>query len=172
MFKQMNYGLGILLSFAMASESLAIGSAFISNEVPSARSAGQGYVGVAGQNNDPTSAYSNPAAMTSLKGTQATAGLTWENIHGSYKDDAGTQTKERVTNVGVPNMAVTQSFMDGKLAAGLSVQSPYGLETYWGSNSPLRYVATDSRLDMVEVSPAVAYQIHPMVSVGAGVDYV
>src|SRR5258708_2425729 len=108
MFTNMKYVLGALMSFCMFSESLAIGGSFIGNEVPSARAAGQGYVGVAGQNNDPTAVYSNPAAMTSLKGTQATFGTTFENIHGGFKNDAGTETKERVTNVGVPNFSVTQ----------------------------------------------------------------
>src|SRR5207302_6277579 len=76
------------------------------------------------------------------------------------------------TNVAVPNASVTQSFMDGKLGAGLTVQSPYGLETHWDANSPMRYVATNSVLHMVDVSPAIAYQVHPKVSVGAGIDYV
>src|SRR3989344_4779558 len=121
--------LAIVLSFFMASESWALGTAFIGNEVPSARAAGQGYVGVAGQNNDPTAVFTNPGALTNLKGTQVTAGGHWENIHGSYKDDAGNTTKEKVVNVIVPNLSLTQSFMDGKLAAGLGIQSPYGLET-------------------------------------------
>jgi len=90
--------------------------------------------------NDPTAVFTNPAAITSLKGTQATFGWHWENIHGGYVDNAGNETKERVVNVGVPNTSVTQSFMDGKLAAGLSIQSPFGLETHWDGNSPLRYV--------------------------------
>src|SRR5258706_16425557 len=114
----------------MVSESFA-GGAFIGNEVPSARAAGQGYVGVAGQNNDPTAVYTNPGAMTSLKGTQATMGLHWENVHGSYQDNVGNTTKERVVNVAVPNFSTTQSFMDGKLSAGLRSQSPYGVETNW-----------------------------------------
>jgi len=171
MFSQMKYVLGVLLSLSLVSESYAVGGAFIGNEVPSARSAGQGYVGVAGQSDDPTTVFSNPAAMTNLKGTQLTVGSAWENIHGGYQDNAGNQTKERVTNAGVPNASATHSFLDGKLGAGLSVQSPFGLESYWPGNSPLRYVATDSRLDMVDITPAVAYQVIPMVSVGAGVDY-
>src|SRR5262249_42450251 len=141
-------------------------------EVPSARAAGQGFVGVAGQNNDPTAVFTNPGAMTALKGTQVTVGTAWENIHGAYQDDAGNTTKERVVNTAVPNISVTQSFMDGKLAAGLGVQSPYGLETNWDGNSPLRYVATTSRLHMVDIMPAVAYQVHPMFSIGAGAHYV
>jgi len=172
MFNHAKVVLGVLLSFIMVSQSYAVGGSFISNEVLSARSAGQGYVGVAGQNNDPMAVYTNPAAMTALKGTQVTVGGTLENIHGSYQDNAGVESKERVTNVGVPNLAATQNFMDGKLAVGLSVQSPFGLETHWDANSPMGAVATNSRIGMTDVTPAVAYQIHPMVSVGAGADYV
>jgi long-chain fatty acid transport protein len=164
--------MGIGMSLALASQAMAIGGSNIGNEVPSARSAGQGYVGVAGQNNDPAVVWSNPGAITNLKGTQLTVGAHWENIHGSYESDAGATTKARPVNVAVPNMSLTQSFMDGKLGAGLTVQSPYGLETNWPGNSPLRYVATNSRLATTIISPAVAYQVHPMISVGAGVDYV
>src|SRR5205807_6686117 len=101
--KMMRASLAVVLTLGMESSAFAIGGSFIGNEVPSARAAGQGYVGVAGQNNDPTAVFTNPAAMTSLKGTQATFGIHYENIHGAYKDDAGNETKERVTNVGVPN---------------------------------------------------------------------
>ncbi len=155
----------------MGSDVWAIGGSFIGNEVPSARSAGQGYVGIAGQNNDPTAVYANPGAMTNLKGSQITVGTHWENIHGSFQDDLGNQTKERVVNVAIPNISMTQSFMEGKLSAGLSSQSPYGLETNWDGNSPMRYVATNSRLHMVDITPAVAYKVHPMLSIGAGADY-
>ena len=172
MLKHTKYLLGVLLSFLMVSESFAIGGAFIGNEVPSARSAGQGYVGTAGQNDDPTTVYSNPAAMTALPGTQLTLGAQWENIHASYQDNSGNETKARVTNVGVPDFSTTQNLMDGKLAVGLSVQSPFGLESHWDGNSPIGTVATNSRVNLTEVMPAVAYQVHPMVSVGVGADYV
>jgi long-chain fatty acid transport protein len=163
--------LGIILSFFMTTESFAVGSSFIGNEAPGARGAGEGYVGVAGTTEDLAAVYLNPGAITSLKGTQVSLGTTWENIHGSYQDNSGNQTKERVVNGLVPNFAVTQSFMDGRLGAGLAVESPYGLETNWDGNSPLRYVATNSRLRMVDVTPAVAYKISPVVSIGAGADY-
>ena len=172
MKKFMSQALTVVLSLGIGSNAFAIGSGFIGNETPSARAAGSGYIGVAGQNNDPTAVFTNPAAMTALKGTQATVGATWENVHGDYVDNSGNETKERVTNAAVPNFSVTQSFMDGKLSAGLSAQSPYGLETRWDSNSPIRYVATNSVLHMVDITPAVAYQVHPMVSVGVGADYV
>src|SRR5690349_19641128 len=98
MMKSLRVGLAVVLTSGMGANAFAIGGDFIGNEVPSARAAGEGYVGVAGQNNDPTAVFSNPAAMTALKGTQATLGMTWENIHGDFQDVAGNETKERVTN--------------------------------------------------------------------------
>ncbi len=163
--------LAVLLSMGMGTEAMAIGGANIGNEVPSARAAGQGYVGVAGVNNDPTAVYSNPAAITRLKGTQFTFGGTFENVRGSYENAAGAETKAKIANVVVPNASFTQSFMEGKLGAGLSVQSPFGLETSWPGNGPMRYVATNSRLRMVEISPVLAFQVHRAFSVGAGPDY-
>jgi long-chain fatty acid transport protein len=164
--------LAAILVSLIATDSFAIGGALIGNEVPSARAAGQGYVGVAGQNNDPTAVYTNPGAMTKLDGTQATFGLHYENVNPSYESDAGVEHDANTTNVVVPNFSMTQSFLDGRLSAGLSTQSPFGLETHWPGDGPLRYVATDSRLGMVEVMPAVAYEVTPMFSIGAGLKYV
>ena len=130
-------GLGILLSMGMVSNSWELAKrANIGNEVPSARAAGQGYVGVAGQNEDPTVAWSNAGGITGLPGTQFTIGGHWENVNGSYENDSGEETKERVTNVVVPNMSATHTFLDGQVGFGLSVQSPFGLETHWDGNSP------------------------------------
>src|SRR4051812_46226360 len=104
--KQQKRFLGIVLSLGIASQAFGIGGSFIGNEVPSARAAGQGYVGVAGQNNDPTAVYSNPGAMTSLKGTQATFGLHWENIHGGDEENAGGEAKEKGDNIGGAHLPV------------------------------------------------------------------
>lgn len=158
--------------FGFNSTVLAVGGGAIGNEVPSARTVGQGYVGVAAQNEDPSVAYINPAGLTLLKGTHITLGGAWENFHGNYEADSGVKTKMRSVDAFVPNASVSHSFMDGKLGTGLSLQSPYGLETHWPGNSQLRYIATDSKLHMIILSPAVAYKVHPMVSVGVGADYV
>jgi long-chain fatty acid transport protein len=172
MRKLIQASLAVLLSLSLASPMLAVGGANFSNEVISARSAGQGYVSVAAQNDDPMTVYSNPGGIPKLKGTQLTYGFHWENIHGNYETDTGVKSKMKSDDLYVPNLAVTQNLMDGKLGLGLSVTSPYGIDTHWPGNGPLRYVATDTRLGMVIISPAVAYQVLPMVSVGVGADYV
>lgn len=164
----------VIFSFFMVSESFAVGSAAIGNEVNSARSLGQGGASVAAVEEDPTTVYENPAGLTALKGTQLTLGGVWENLHGYYDNQSGTTEKMRSIDVLVPNFAATQSLMDGKLGVGLAAVSAYGLESHWpgDANSPLRYITTNSRLHIIDVTPAVAYQIHPMVSVGVGADYI
>jgi len=162
--------LGVILTLFIVSESWAIGGANIGNEALSARSLGQGAVGIAAENDDPATVYSNPAGMTRLMGTQATHGGTWENLHGNYTSAAGASSKMRSIDVGVPNFAFTQNLIDGKLGVGLGVESPYGLETHW-QDGPLRFVATNSRIHLVDVTPGVAYQVIPMMSVGFGADY-
>jgi len=170
--KLIRVSLAAFLSFGVSTNALAAGGGYIGNEVPSARSAGQGYVGVAAQSEDPTTVFLNPAGIGELKGTQVTVGAHYENINGKYVNDSGAETKARLGNIAVPNMSATHNLMDGKIGLGFSVQSPFGLETHWGGDSPLRYVATDSRLGIVNMTPAVSYQIHPMVSIGAGAKYV
>jgi long-chain fatty acid transport protein len=161
----------LLLSGGFAMNSWAVGGASLANEVLSARSAGQGYVAIAGQNDDPTTVYSNPAGITKLLGTQVTLGAHWESIHPTYDADSGDRTRARPSNVIVPNFALTQSFADGQWGAGVAVESPFGLETHWGATSPLRYVATDTRLRTIIVTPAVAYKPISAFSVGVGLDY-
>lgn len=163
--------IGILMSMGMTANSWAIGGANIGDEVPSARAAGQGYTGIAGQNDDPTVAWSNAAGIVLLPGTQFTVGGTYENIRGKYESPSGTETKERVTNVVVPNMSLTHTFSDGQIGLGIAVQTPYGLETHWG-DGPLRYVATDSRLATTFISPSVSAKFDPTFTLGAGFDFV
>jgi len=155
----------------MVSNSFAAGAAAFGNEVISARSGGQGGTGVAAQSNDPGVVYFNPAGLTKLEGTQVTQGLTWINLHGDYKDDSGHITKMRSIDGVVPNIAVTHRFLDGKLGTGLAVESPYGLESHWPGNGPFNGVATNSKLHLVNISPAVGYQILPTVSLGFAADY-
>jgi len=161
----------LVMAGTIAADSFAAGAAAFGNEVVSARAMGQGGVGVAAQSNDPAAVFINPAGLTQMPGTQASYGVSWENLHGMYTDDAGDKTKMRSVDAAVPNFAFTHTMMDGKLGMGLSTEAPYGLETHWSGDSPLRYVTTNSKLHMVVLSPAVAYQIDPRVSVGAGADY-
>lgn len=53
---------------------------------------------------------------------------------------------------------------------GLSVVSPFGLSTNWGTESPVRYAATLSELQTIDFSPELGAQITDHFSFGAGLD--
>ncbi len=186
MKKRLKAVVGALLSLTMCSQAFALGAASYSSELISTRSLGEGGTGVAGTQNDPTSVYTNPAAMTILKGTQATIGLTYVNASPTFTNAAtsggfgasqytagqpGQVSGARATSVIVPSFAATTQFLDGKLAAGLAVVTPYGLETHFDGDSPIRYATTDARLRIIDITPSVAYKVNDVFSVGVGVDY-
>lgn len=186
MKKRLQAGLGALLALSMTGQAFALGTASYSSELISTRSLGQGGTGVAGVHNDPIAVYTNPAAMTSLQGTQVAVDLTYVNGSPKYTSNItspgglasnytqanqGDVSGARATSAVVPSFAATTQFLDGKLAAGLAVVTPYGLETHWDGDSPIRYAATDARLRVLDITPSVAYKINDVVSVGAGFDY-
>jgi len=177
MKKRLHSVVGTLLSLTVAGQAFALGSGSYSTELISARSLGQGAVGVAGVDLDSTSPYLNPAAMTSQSGTNVTLGGVYANSspefhdNGSAAGNGATVTGARATSVFVPNFGVTTQLMDGKLAIGLAVVDAYGLETHWDDDSPVRYQATNTRLRIVDITPDVAYKVSDSFSVAAGADY-
>src|SRR5205823_1818674 len=62
--------------------------------------------------------------------------------------------------------------LDGRLVLGLAVVAPYGAQRHWNGDGPMRYFATDSRVRIVDVSPAAAWRFSEEFSAGAGFDYV
>ncbi len=174
------------LSLTMCGQAFALGSASYSSELISTRSLGQGGTGVAGTQDDPVVGYTNPAGLTLMKGTQISAGLSYANAHPSFKSavnssgfgtsvysksSAGQVSGGRATSVLVPSFGATIRSEDGRWAAGMAVVSPYGLETHFSGDSPVRYQSTDSRLRIVDVTPTVAYKVCSGFSVGVGYDY-
>lgn len=184
--KRLHPALGAVLSLALGGRAFALGTASYSSELISARSLGQGGTGVAGTQNDPVAAYTNPAGMTSMAGTQVTGGLAYVNARPTFtnavkssgfgtsaysRGNPGEVSGARATSVLVPDFGATTRLLDGRLAAGLTLVSAYGLETHFDGDSPVRYQSTDSRLRIIDLTPSVAYKICDGFSAGAGLDY-
>jgi long-chain fatty acid transport protein len=53
---------------------------------------------------------------------------------------------------------------------GLSLAVPFGLKTDYGRSTPVRYAATKSYLEVVDLSPAVGFNITKKISLGVGLD--
>ena len=164
-------GLGLLTVSYGSSRVWASGAAAFGDEVLSARSVGGGQIGVAGQSDDPATIYFNPAGMTALPGTQITLGVTAIDLNGKYRSPFGVESKSINGRGVVPNFAVTQRLLDDRLSIGFAAEAPYGFKSNWPADGPLRYVATNSHLYMVDLTPAVAYQFTPWISAGVAADF-
>jgi long-chain fatty acid transport protein len=62
--------------------------------------------------------------------------------------------------------------MNDKLAVGLGVNNPFGLETHWSNTSETSQVATFSHIETTEFNPNIAYKITDKLSIAAGIAYV
>lgn len=53
---------------------------------------------------------------------------------------------------------------------GVSVVSPFGLQTGYAQTSPIRYSATDTKLITIDISPSLGFKVTNKFSLGAGFD--
>lgn len=147
----------------------AVGSGGYTNQVvdTKALSMGNAFTAVA---DNPSALFFNPAGLATL-GTQATVGVAPTFSRTEYRPSSG-GSEERTSNptILVPNLFATHQLSDD-LGLGVGIFSPFGLETHWSNTGSLRYVATDSRLRVVEMSAGAGYRPIPTLSIGAGAVY-
>lgn len=158
-----------LAALLLARGAWAVGSGGYTNQVVGAKalSMGNAFSAVA---DDATALFFNPAGLATL-GTQATVGVAPTFSRTDYRPSSG-GSEESTDNspILVPNLFATHQLND-VLGVGVGIFSPFGLETHWSNTGSLRYVATDSRLRVVEMSAGVGYRPVPTLSIGAGAVY-
>jgi long-chain fatty acid transport protein len=164
--------LAISLASSFTSNSWAVGASGFSTQLVGAKALGQGNA-FAGEADDPSALYFNPAGITQLKGTQLSVGGTGlipiiDRTGAGVPDDP----MKREVSV-IPNFYLTQTapYGNDKVSIGVGLTSPFGVTTEWAPTSSVRYVATTSKFEMVNVNPSVAYKVTDELSLGAGVDY-
>ncbi|MHC4448738.1 MAG: OmpP1/FadL family transporter [Planctomycetota bacterium] len=124
--------------------------------------------------------YWNPASMAALaKGWNYNAGAHAIFVEGEFQDTgstsaAGTPMTGRSSDSSrewglIPNFYMTKNIGD-KWVVGLGFNVPFGLETSWSPNSTVRYFATDSKITVLNIEPAVSYRISKQWSVGVGLN--
>lgn len=143
-------------------------------------SIGNYHAGYAAAANDASTAFYNPAGIIRIKNQQAVfAGI---GVVSDFKY-VGTV---RVNTIGgglTPLSATAQggafSFIPSlhyvapvseHVGFGFSIAVPFGLKTDYGFNSPLRYVATTTSVQVIDVSPSLGVLVTDKASVGFGLD--
>lgn len=167
---------------AMMSNQISYAGAFGLYTESSAVAIGNYAAGIAAEASDASTAWYNPAGLVLLKKQEAvlsgvgvfpsskltgTSSYTTPDYPPAYVQSfSGLQGAE---DAGVP--AFHYALPLGERAAfGFSVVVPFGLSTYWGTTSPVRYAATRTQLHTVDVSPDIAGKLTDNLSFGAGID--
>lgn len=123
------------------------------------------------QADSPSAVYYNPAGMSQLDGTQISLGSEFILLQTEYENVAGISEDLEEEWTPVPHIYLTSDFNTEKLTFGLGIYAPFGLGTSWKDTGLLRYVATNTDFNMVNINPGVSYQLSPGLSLAVGVDY-
>jgi long-chain fatty acid transport protein len=135
---------------------------------------------VVASGSDATVTIVNPALLVQIEGLQADFGaLTFyrpDEI--SFARAADLFSPQGYPRVSVDSLSVAPyagvalAPADQEWAFGFGISVPFADQLDWPNTGPNRYWATLTEFSFVYLTPAVAWQVHPKLSIGLGVDYV
>jgi long-chain fatty acid transport protein len=149
-------------------------------ETQGGRALGSAYAGGAAFDGDASAVWFNPAGMLLLHSTTVTAGLPVVDLTIDYHDSgastgpgglplSGPRTRDAGTIVPVPHLYAVWP-VNGRIAAGLGFNTPFGLGTDYGNDWVGRYQAVRTQLVVYNLNPSVAFALTDQLSLGAGID--
>ncbi len=166
----------------IAGNASAAGFAIAENSVTGL---GGAFAGGAAIASDASTVWYNPAGMSRLKGAQIHAGMHYIAPTFDFKNTGSVQTLGGTTtgallptalqNDGggkaavVPNFYYTRKLTD-VVNVGLGINVPFGLATEYDEDWVGRYHTIDSEIHTMNFNPALSWQVHDRVSVGAGLN--
>ncbi len=134
----------------------------------------------AAQADDPSAVHFNPAAMTELQGLQMTMGTLLVNGQIDVRPSLGPAIEgdfgSTFANPPPSSFFVTARLSDlgalsfDSLTLGLGVYSAFGNLTHYPRTSSLAPVLTSSASPILDITPTVAFRVHPSLAIGVGLD--
>ncbi len=143
----------------------------------SAADEGDAFAGAPSAADTPATVFNNPAGMTQLPGVQVSLGASLIDptfvFHGGATNAfgqpiAGSTNPDGGHAAMVPYGEVSYQ-LSPDITVGLALTSPYGLSSYFGPDFVGRYQADKTELETFNFNPAIAWQVAPWLSLGAGV---
>ncbi|MCX7122239.1 MAG: OmpP1/FadL family transporter [Gammaproteobacteria bacterium] len=130
----------------------------------------------------------NPATLSTIKGTEIYLGATELMPDVGYNNAqanidyfgthpvTGVNSESNITlSAFVPDAYIGTSLFprltDNNLKIGLGIDAPFGLETNYNSDWVGQYNALESKIQVINVFPTIAYQITPKLSAGASINF-
>ena len=177
---KLKYVFASLLSLAISQSAFATGF-FLPYE--SISDVGVGLAGGAALAEDASTNYNNSAGITRLKHPQlvvGAVGVFGRNTFNGTMTNPGALSLSPVTETGtvrgglgrgvVPNMHYATP-LSHNFSAALSIVVPYALGLSFPSDSLVRYEIIYGKQGGVDISPSLAYQVTPQLSIAAGPDF-
>jgi long-chain fatty acid transport protein len=171
-----------MLTKAILACSIFIGLLFLSYGVKKAHSGGYaippqtakaestGGAAVAGVT-DPSAVYVNPAGLTQIDGNQVEGGLTYINTISSIKN-SGAKSRNIHDDDLLPNLFANYRIPNTKVSLGIGSYTPFGLATSYKPAAFTRYAAIRSELRTMYITPTIAWEPVPYLSIGGGISFV
>lgn len=161
----------------MSGSAMASGFALVEQ---SGSGLGNAYAGGAASAEDASTIFYNPAGMSRLKGRQLVVGGSIITPSIKFSDAGSSPAALQTSNNGnggdagssalVPNAYFSMQ-VDPKTHIGLGINSPFGLQTEYGSNWIGRFQAMKSSIQTINLNPSISYDLNEQVSLGAGLNY-
>ncbi|MBJ7537586.1 OmpP1/FadL family transporter [Marinomonas transparens] len=171
-----------VVAVSVAAASSAFSSGFALND-HSATASGTALAGAAASNADISFSFWNPALFanadkTTLYASGAYVVPSMDVTINSAKDAQGrdlaasspTTSSDSVDNALIPSFYFAKPISD-KTVAGISLNVPFGLSGDYGDKWAGRFHATETALQDIALSFALAHRVNDMVSVGASVQF-
>src|SRR5450631_1628517 len=167
-----------MLSLAAGHTGLAYGSAFALQE-QSGSGLGNAFAGGAASAEDASTIFTNPAGMSRLTNTQAVIAGSLICPSAKFSNSAslpaalqplGGDGGDAGSCAGVP-AAYLAVPINNQWSVGLGVNAPFGLKTEYDSDWLGRFQAVKSKVETLNVNPAVSFKASDMVTIGGGASY-
>ena len=154
------------------------GTGFQLNE-NSASSLGNANAAGAAFTDDVSAMWWNPAALSQFNKMQAAAAFHVITPSIKFKNDASLPASNQPLggdggdaggNNFVPNMYLVVP-INAQWSFGLGINAPFGLETDYDNGWLGRYQALNSKIETINVNPAISFKVSPTLAIGVGANY-
>ena len=156
----------------------AFGSAFALQE-QNASGLGHAYAGGAAAAEDVSTIFFNPAGLVRLATSQLviagnlicpSAKFSNNASQNALNQPLGGTGGDAGSCAGVPNLYLGVPFTD-KWSFGLGINAPFGLKTEYDSNWLGRFQAIESKIETININPALSWEPTKNLTIGAGASW-
>ena len=157
----------------------ALGAAFALQE-QNGSGLGNAYAGGAAAAEDASTVWSNPAGMSRFSTIQVSASVAGIFPSAKFNNDGSVnaspaQPLGNTGGEGGESAALPALYLVVPItrdwAFGLGIGVPFGLETSWDDGWLGRYQALRSKVETLNINPAISWRVTDAFSIGAGVNY-